>query len=133
MLASDKAELSRGLADPEELTVRLDGALSVPSGETVTHTLLLRNTSDHTITVNPNGGLTAAVVDPETGMILGGITGFQMEPLIHFTAQPGETVPGFEPDLGYRVPAGEWQLFAPVDLLDGRRLRTPALDFTIID
>lgn len=141
MLASRKAEPPRGLVDQEELTVRLDGHLSVRSGETVTHALLLLNTSDHTITVDTNGSLTAAIVDPETGTTVGGFTGFQIQPLISFTAHPGETVripllvgtASFDPDLGYTVPAGAWQLVSPLDLRDGRRLRTPALELTVVD
>lgn len=131
----------RDLVDPEEMTFSLDGTLSVRSGESATHMLVLLNTSNHAITVETTGQLTGVVVDPKTGRTVGGVTGPATQPLIPFTAHPRQTVAipllvgtaSFEPDLGYTVPAGAWQLFAALNLQDGRRLETPALELTITD
>lgn len=132
-------EPRRGLVEPEEMLLELDGPLSIRSGQTATHALVLRNTSDRPITVDTNGNLTAVIIDPATGTTVGGFTGAQHQPLIRFTANPGQTVhipllvgtASFTPDLGYTIPAGSWQLTAPMDLEDGRHLVTPPLEFTV--
>ncbi len=123
------------------MTFSLDGPLSVRSGETVHHGLLMLNTSHRAITVNTNGVLNAGIIDPEAGTTVGGFAGPQTMPGIDFTAHPGQTVTlplfvgtaSFVLDLGYIVPAGRWQLTAPLNLRDGRRLRTPALELTVVD
>ncbi|MGI8415474.1 MAG: hypothetical protein ACR2P2_04575 [Nakamurella sp.] len=132
-------DVERDLVDPKEILVELDGPLMTRSGETETHALLLTNTSDHEISVKTNGNVTAGIVDAETGRTVGGFSGPQNLPLIIFTAGPGQTVripllvgtASYEPGLGYAVPAGTWQLTAPLDFADGRNLVTGPLPFTI--
>lgn len=134
-------ERPRGLADPDEMVIALDGSLSIRSGQTARHALQLLNTSDHPITVNTNGNLTASIIDPGTGTTVGGFTGMQIQPLITFTADPGQTVripllvgtASFKSDLGYTIPPGTWQLTAPMDLEDGRHLFTAPLEMTVTD
>lgn len=134
-------EPHRDPVDPDEMVLKLDGSLSIRSGQTATHTLLLLNASDHPITVKTNGNLTAVITAPATGTTVGGSTGWQIQPLITFTANPGQTVhipllvgtASFTTDLGYTIPAGAWQLTAPMDLEDGRHLVTPPMEFTVTD
>jgi hypothetical protein len=125
--------------DPAELRCELDGPLSVLSGETIEHGLLLTNYCDRAVAVYTNGHVTARIVDPTDADVVGGFVGPQHLPLVRFAATPGETVripllvgtASFTSRLGYAVPPGRWQLVAPVDLDDGRRLITPALDLTV--
>lgn len=128
-------------ADPSEIGVALDGPLTVRSGHTVTHRLLLTNRSADPLQVHTNGHLTAQVVDPATGEVVGGFTGAQHLPLIVFTAEPGATVTipllvgtaSFDPRRGYRIPAGEWRLRSELHLGERRPRRTPPLTFTVTD
>jgi hypothetical protein len=125
--------------DPAELRVELDGPLSVGSGHTTRHGLLLTNLGDDAVTVRTNGQLTAQVADPTTGRAVGGYAGPQIAPLILFTAAPGETVripllvgtASYDVELGYAVPPGRWAVVATLDLGDGRTLRTPPLPLTV--
>lgn len=132
-------QTQRRLADPDEMVLELDGPLSIRSGQTATHSLLLHNTSDRSITVHTNGSLTAQITDPATGATVGGFTGMQIQPLVTFTADPGQTVnipllvgtASFTPDLGYTIPPGTWQLTVPMNLKDRRKLITPPMEFTV--
>ncbi|HEU5007467.1 MAG TPA: hypothetical protein VFT67_10860 [Jatrophihabitantaceae bacterium] len=125
--------------DPAQLRCELDGPLSVLSGETIEHGLLLTNHYDRAVAVYTNGHVTASIVDPTNADVVGGFVGPQHLPLVQFTAAPGETVrvpllvgtASFTSRLGFAVPPGQWQLVAPLDLDDGRRLITPALDLTV--
>jgi hypothetical protein len=125
--------------DPAELMVALDGPLSVRSGETARHTVLVTNHSDETVVIGTNGNLTAAVVDPRTGMRVGGYAGAQHLPGISFRVAPSMTTPvpllvgtaSGDPALGYPVPAGEWALTVVLRLGDGRRLGSAPMPFTI--
>lgn len=70
--------------------------------------------------MNTNGNLTAAIVDPDTGAKVGGYAGAQHMPLVVFTVEPTKTVripllvgtASYDPNLGYTVPPGTWQLTA---------------------
>lgn len=131
----------RDLVDPHEMIFSLDGPLSVRSGESAHHAVLLQNLSPRAITINTSGALDAVIVDPETGTVVGCAAGPHTLPGVDFTANPGETlrIPLFVGtasvvlDLGYLVPPGRWKLVAPLDLQDGRRLATSALELTIVD
>lgn len=130
---------ARTPVDPDEMHLALDGPLSIRSGRTTTHHLLLTNLSGHEIRVHTNGNITAAIIDGKTGAVVGSYVGAQRTPLIIFTAAPSETVripllvgtASFDPDLGYAVPPGNWRLAAPMDLGDGRRLVSGLLHLTI--
>ncbi len=123
------------------LEAELDGPLTVASGETVTHALRLRSTGERPITVNTNGAITASIVDPATGAVVGGFAGAQHQPLVTWLVSPGQSVvipllvgtASRVAALGYAVPAGTWQLIAPLDLADGRRLVAGPLNLTIVD
>ncbi|MGH8962298.1 MAG: hypothetical protein ACRDWT_14100 [Jatrophihabitantaceae bacterium] len=135
------AERERTPVDPAELRVALDGPLSIRSGQSTTHHLLLTNLSGSDITVHTNGTLTAGIIDANTGATVGGYAGAQIQPLVIFSAAPSETVripllvgtASYSQELGYAVPPGDWHLTAPLDLGDGRRLVTGSLELTILD
>ena len=126
------------IVDPDELDVAMDGRLSIPSGQTMTHGLLLTNRSDHDITLHTNGHLYACIVD--NGAVVGGSEGHH-QPLVRYTVKPAQTIrvplvvatTSRRTELGYTLPAGTWHLTAPMSLSDGRLLTTPTLELTITD
>ena len=131
------------LLDSREITVELDGPAVVRSGHTLRHGLLVRNLSGRDLQIATNGQVTAAVVDPQTGEVVGGFSGWEALPLVIFrvAASAAERIPllidtgSFTPRLGYVVPAGEWGIQATLTLgphpRDSPRRRTPILPFTI--
>jgi hypothetical protein len=104
------------LLDPQEITVELDGPAVVRSGHTLRHGLLLRSLSGRELQIATNGQVTPAVVDLQTGEVVGGFSGAQSLPLVVFRVAPGATerislftgTTSYTPRLGYTVPAGEW-------------------------
>jgi hypothetical protein len=132
------------LLDPGEVSVELDGPAVVSSGATLLHHLTVRNLTGSELQIATNGQVTAAVVDPHTGEVVGGYSGAQAMPGKVFRAAPGGStrVPlligtaSVTPRLGYMVPAGEWGIQATLTLgpdpRDSPRRRTPILPLTII-
>ncbi len=104
------------LLDPREVTVALDGPAVVSSGHTLRHHLTIHNLTGSELQIATNGGVAAAVVDPQTGETVGGFSGAQTLPLKVFRAIPGESMriplligtASSRSRLGYTVPAGEW-------------------------
>jgi hypothetical protein len=131
------------LLDPQEAEVRLDGPAIVRSGQTLRHGLLVRNLTGRVLPIATNGNLTAVVLDPQTGHVVGGFAGAQTMPLIMFPVAPGSTqrIPlligtaSFRPDLGYALPPGSWGMQVWLDLEwdphTRERRRTPVLPLTI--
>jgi hypothetical protein len=131
------------LLDPHEIAAELDGPAVVGSGHTLRHGLLLRNLTGRELQIATNGQVTATVVDPHTGEMVGGFAGFQHLPLVIFRVAPGQTgrVPlligtaSFTPRLGYVIPPGDWGIQATLTLgphpRDSPRRRTPVLPLTI--
>jgi hypothetical protein len=131
------------LLDPREIAAELDGPAVVGSGRTLRHGLLLRNLTGRELQIATNGQVTATVVDPHTGEIVGGFAGFQHLPLVIFRVAPGQTgrVPlligtaSFTPRLGYAIPPGDWGIQATLTFgphpRDSPRRRTPVLPLTI--
>jgi hypothetical protein len=74
-----------GLLDSREITVELDGPAVVRSGHTLQHNLLVRNLSGRELQISQ---VTAAVVDPQTGEVVGGFAGWQALALVIFRWQP---------------------------------------------
>ncbi len=119
----------------------LDGPLTVASGASVTHAVVLTSAMSQPVEVNTNGALGALVCDPVDGRIVGGFVGAMDMPLITFPLTYGQPVriplgigtASFEAALGYTVPPGKWTLKAEVLLSDRRRLWTPPLAFTITE
>jgi hypothetical protein len=131
---------SPDLLDSREITVELDGPAVVRSGHTLRHSLLLHNLSGRELQIGPVG---AAVVDPQTGEVVGGFAGWRTAALVIFRVAAGATerIPlligtaSSTPRLGYVVPAGEWGIQATLTLgphpRDSPRRRTPILPLTI--
>jgi hypothetical protein len=131
------------LLDPHEIAAELAGPAVVSSGHTLQHGLLLRNLTGHELQIATNGGVTAVVVDPRTGEVVGGFAGPQHRPLIIFRVAPGQTgrVPlligtaSCTPRLGYAIPPGDWGIQVTLTLgsplRDPPRRRTPVLPLTI--
>lgn len=115
----------------------------VSSGQTLRHGLLLRNLTVRELRIATSGQVTADVVDPRTGEVMGGFSGAQRLPLIIFRVAPRDTgqIPlligtaSFTPRLGCTVPAGDWGIQATLTLgpnpSDSPRRRTPVLPLTI--
>jgi hypothetical protein len=131
------------LLDPGETEVELDGPAVVSSGHTLRHGLRLHNLSDRELQVSTNGQVTADLVDPGTGEVVGGYAGPQLMPGVMFTAAPGRStrIPlligtaSFTLRLGYAVPPGHWGLQVTLTLggsgATAPRRRTPILPLTI--
>jgi hypothetical protein len=127
--------------DPNEMTVELDAPVVVASGHHVHGALRVNNLSADPIVIKTNGVVTAQVVDPRTGEVVGGYSGAQRAPLIRFDVAATSTtvIPllvgtgSRSPDLGYAIPAGEWAVQATLMLEDGRCVRTPLLPIRITD
>jgi hypothetical protein len=131
------------LLDPHEIEAELPAPAVVRSGHTLRHGLLLRNRTGRELQIATNGQVTAVVVDPHTGEVVGGSAGFQFLPLIIFRVPPGqaERVPlligtaSSTPRLGYAIPPGDWGIQATLTLgphpCDSLRRRTPVLPLTI--
>jgi hypothetical protein len=131
--------------DSAEAEAELDGPAVVRSGHTLRHRLLLRNRAGTELTIATNGQVTAVVVDPATGEVVGGYSGFQTLPLVMFRVPPGgtERIPlligtaSFISRLGYAVPPGSWGLQATLQLAPDSDIRnrvprrTPVLPLTI--
>jgi hypothetical protein len=115
------------LLDPAQAEAELDGPAVVSSGHTLRHGLLLRNHTPAELAIATNGQVTAVVVDPRSGEVVGGYSGFQNRPLITFRVPPGETerIPlligtaSFTERLGYAVPPGSWAIQVPLRLVSG--------------
>ena len=128
------------LLDPAEGVVELDGPREVRSGDVLRTGLRIANVSKGKLTINTNGQLTALVIlDPGSGDVVGGYWGGQTLPGVRFEVLPGDrtTIPllvgteSFVPELGYRVPAGVWEVAADLRLGDGRVVRSVPVPLAI--
>ena len=119
--------------------VRVDGALVVASGHDVVGTLLVHNAGSEPIVVVTNGVVTARVVDPVSGHVVGVYSGAQTAPRVTFLAPPGEFVAvpvlvgtaSVVPALGYAVPPGLWAITAEIEIEGRGRFETPRLPLTV--
>jgi hypothetical protein len=122
-----------------EVRAELEADLVLRSGHSGRVGLLLHNLGSAQIQLVTNGCLTAVVVDPITREAVGGLSGAQVLPMVTFTAAPGGTVrvpllvgtASLVPDLGYAIPPGQWAMRTTLQLVSGRRLRTPTLPLTV--
>ncbi len=134
--------------DPAQAEAELDGPAVVRSGHTLDHVLLVRDRSGAGLAIATNGTITASVVDPATGEVVGGFAGWQTLPGVVFRVPPGGTgrIPlligtaSTDERLGYVVPPGDWGVQATLSFLASAdaplsreqvRRRTPVLPLTI--
>ena len=80
------------IIDPATAAVALDGPLTVAAGRTAHHRLAVTNLAPHPLVLQTNGRITAPVLDPESGRLVGIATEAQTLPEISFEAAPGTTV-----------------------------------------
>jgi hypothetical protein len=124
----------------DEVAVSLRDELEVRSGFDAISELQLRNLGSRELTIRTNGNLTARVLDPVSGEVVGGFVGAQPTPGVVFRLVAGETtsVPlllgttSFVRALGYAIPPGQWTFDAVLDLGDSGRYVTPQLPFTVV-
>jgi hypothetical protein len=131
--------------DETEISVALDGPVSVRSGYTTTCRLLVGNLAADELTFVMGPLLVAHIVDPGSGDIVGGYSGLMDLIRGGFSVPPGGTTPvallvatdSFDPDLGYAVPPGEWGAQVTLSRIterepvQGRASRTPILPLTV--
>lgn len=75
------------LLDPREVTTELDGPAVVSYGHTLRHHLTVHNLTSSELQIATNGHVTAVVVNPQTGEVVGGYSGAQALPL-KFSGRP---------------------------------------------
>ena len=132
------------LLDPTMMTAALEGPSEVATGRTLVTALRFHNHTDEEVAIHTQEEWTdTRLVDPDTGDIVGGYTGYIPRPLnisplqvfplsphgsalIPLTVGTASTVP----ELGYAVPPGEWSLVAYLWVGDDYR-RTPPIPITI--
>jgi hypothetical protein len=131
------------LLNPSEAEVALEAPAIVRTGETLRLGLLVRNLTDRQFSIATNGQVTALIVDPQTGQVVGGSAGAQLLVGIYFRVAPQATerIPlliataSFRPELGYTVPPGSWGMQVPLvlqrDLFTGEDRLTPILPLAV--
>jgi hypothetical protein len=127
------------MADPAGASIRLAGPLTVRSGFAARHTLLVANHTRQELRVRMGTALIAQVVDPATGIVVGGHSGpvFAVATIIRVAPRRKGRIPlrvgtdSFEPSLGYAIPPGAWGVQATLDPAISEPLRTPVLPITV--
>jgi hypothetical protein len=125
--------------DPAQISVTLDGPLSVPSGQLAHHGLLVSNLGSREVLIGTTGELIAEVVDLATGQVVGGYSGAVRLILQTFSVAPAATerVPllvataSLDPGLGYAIPPGRWGVQATLDPAAGDAVRKPPLPISV--
>jgi hypothetical protein len=133
-----QAQSSTRTVESSRLLVALDGALTVQSGHSAEHGLLLTNVHRDSQTLDTNGRVIAYVVDPETHRTVGVSTTGQALPLVRFVIESGTTMriplligtDSVDPRLGFKVPPGTWLAQATLSI-SGRNALTPLMPFTV--
>ncbi len=126
---------------PPELRVTLEGDLAITRGATGRGSLRFHNLGKGTIVLNTNGYVTARILDPSSGVVVGGFVGAQTAPLKQFSIAPGDVASvlvvvgtaSFRPELGYVVPSGEWDIDALVTIENEGQRRIPPLPVVITE
>jgi len=125
--------------DPAEARVGLDGVLSIRSGFTAQHGLLVTNLTSRDLLISSSGTLIAEVVYRPTGAVIGGVLRFVFAMRKTFTVATATmaripllvTTDSFVAELGYAVPPGQRGIQVTLDPAAGHARRTPILPLTI--
>jgi hypothetical protein len=128
------------LLPSEEFEVVLEDEIVVSSGGTKSGKLRIHNRGSAEVVIETTGGVTARVVDSQTGDGVGGFVGAQAAPLIKYRIAPGETVSipllvGTTSSvrlLGYAVPPGSWAIEVPIQIEGRGKFRTSLLPILIL-
>ena len=125
----------------DDFTVSLDREINVVTGANTNATLLVHNVGTDEAIIETNGGVSARIIDPRTGDVIGGFVGAQAMPLVTFRCAPGATVSipllvgttSSDRRLGYTVPPGAWAIDVPITIAGRGRFRTPPLAIRVTD
>ena len=125
----------------EEFQVSVDEGLAVQSGGHLGTVLHVHNVGAQEIVVLTNGAVTAGIVDPRTGKVVGGYEFVQTAIGVAFRVPPGAVVDipllvgtaSTDPILGYCVPPGRWAIEVSLNLQDRGIFRTPLLHIEVVD
>ncbi len=125
-------------AEEHGLRVAADAPLHVQSGRSLKTSVRVTSTALVCGELHTNGHLASVVID-FGGRVVGTYVGAQHLPLVRFRLPPSEAVEvplligtaSLAPDLGYRVPAGEWGLLVELPLKDIGRLRSEPLPLVV--
>lgn len=124
----------------DEVQISVDEGLEVRSGEQLGGALHVHNVGTQEFVVLTNGAVTAAIVDPRTGSVVGGYEFAQHMPGIEFRVPSGGVVDipllvgtaSTNPLLGYCVPPGRWAVEVSLNLQGRGIFRTPLLPIEVI-
>jgi hypothetical protein len=135
------------LSEPDWLGTSLDVPVVVRTGRSLSTTVRFTNRSEEPKTVRGGGALTTYLVDPISGVIVGGYSGAVAAIAGHFEIPANDSCPipvligadSLVPALGHTVPPGQWSLVAtftegplgPDSFLGGSH-RTPRLPIVVV-
>lgn len=127
------------LVEPGSIDVSIAGPAEIRSGYDLVSELVVANRGADELVVNTNGQVTAHVVDPRSGRVVGGFAGLQKMPLVRVPIGPGTSQPirliigtaSRDPALGYAVPPGPWAIRVTLALGARGWFRTPSLPITV--
>jgi hypothetical protein len=125
---------------PPEVTVSIDDGLEVRSGEHLRSTLHVANDGSDEITIMTNGNITARIVDPKTGDVVGAYEFAQTAMGRPFRVPPHGSVDvpllvgsaSTKARLGYSVPPGHWSIDVSLNLVGRGTFRSPLLSIDVI-
>jgi hypothetical protein len=127
------------LLPSDEFEVTLERAIAIASGATTSGVLRIHNRGKAEVIIETNGGVTARVVDPQTGEGVGGFFGAQTAPLVKYRIAPDRTVSipllvgttSSLRSLGYAIPPGSWAIDVPIQIEGRGKFRTSQLPILI--
>jgi hypothetical protein len=127
------------LLSDEDVEVRASDPLIVQSGRAGRGSLHLHNRGRADIVVRTNGAVTARIVDPATGQVVGGYDGAQRAMGIDVRIAANDTVSiplvigtaSTVRSLGYAVPPGRWAIEGLIEIVGGGLYRTPQIPILV--
>jgi hypothetical protein len=125
---------------PPEVTVSVDDGLEVRSGDHLSNILHVSNGGTDEIVIMTNGNVTARIVDPKTGDVVGAYEFAQTAVGIPFRVPPHGSVDvpllvgtaSTNSHLGYCVPPGHWAIDVSLNLVGRGDFRSPLLPIDVV-